>query len=302
MATSQGSYLKPEELPELYRQTGRAALRARRVHDSALRLAYICLVLGAFVSLASSLLAPFEDEINLAAAVLLGLALAAVLVTEFGGLARSAYGARVLAESIRSLSWRYMAKAAPYQPGLSAHEVDNRFMASLRVILNAREALQVLPRLEVTSGEITERMRQIRAQPAASRAATYFRARIDRQRMVHNALAAGNRRQSLVMTMISVSALAAVLALGLLMALRTGLPIQPVPAFAALGAAALGWSSHKHNQELFVAHRLTEYELGLIASREDFVNSDQDLSRLATDAENAIAKEHTLWAARRVSI
>lgn len=302
MATNRGSYLKPEELPELYQQAGRAALRARRLHDTFLRLAYSSIVLAVIVSLISPLLSSFESQANLAAATLLGLTLAAVLVVEFGGLGRSAYGARVLAESIRSISWRYMAKAAPFQPGISAHEVDNRFIATLRVIMNAREALRVLPRLELATDEITEKMRQIRAQPAFARADTYFRARVERQRLVHSALAAGNRRQALVLAMISISALAAGLALSLLMALRTDLPVQPVPAFAALGAAALGWSSHKRNQELYVAHRLTEYELGLIASRQDFVNNDQELSRLATDAENAIAKEHTLWAARRVSI
>lgn len=302
MATVQNSYIKPEELPALYRKAGRAALRARRRHDFILKLAYIAIVLGALVSAAAPLLGAYRAEAYLAAAGLLAGALLMTLVIEIGGLARHLYGARVLAESIRSISWRYMAKAAPFQPGLSAHEVDNRFMATLRVILNAREALRVLPGLEPSTDEITERMRHIRAQPAAARAATYFRARIERQRAVHASLAAALRRQGLVLLTILVLALAAGLALGLLMAFRADLPVRPLPAFAALGAAALGWASHRRNQEQFLAHRLAEYELGLIAARQDFVHTDGELSRLATDAENALAKEHTMWAARRVSI
>lgn len=302
MASTQDSYVRPEELPELYRLAGRAALRARRIHGILLRLAYASLVAAAFLSSGAPFVEAYRSGLDLLGATLMAVALLSIVASSLGGFARSGYGARILAESVRSLSWRYMAKAAPFQPGVSAHEVDNRFMASLRVILNSREALRVLSGLEVSDGEITERMRQIRALPATARSSTYFQARIARQRSIHAALAAGCRRQNLLLAVIAILATIAGLAIGLLSALQGDLPVQLLPAFAALCAAVLGWSSHRRGQQLVLAHKLAEYELGLIASRKDFVHNDGDLSRLATNAESALSKEHTMWAARRVTM
>lgn len=296
------SYLKPHELPLLYRSAGAAAIRIRRTHSSLLGFSYLALVLAGAASTAALTFAQYSTPLQLGSAALFGSALVAILIIELAGLGRKSFGTRALAESIRSISWRYMAKAAPFQVGLSAHEAENRFLASLRVILNARESLKVLPRLEPSSAEITEQMRYVRALPAGARAATYFSARINRQKTVYSALAADSRGQTRIAAFLTLFSLAAGAVTAGLTALQPEIDLPVLPALGMIATASLGWGSYRRAQELTSSHRLTAYELGLIAARQQFVNNDQDLSMLATDAENAIAKEYTLWAARRISI
>ena len=66
-----------------------------------------------------------------------------------------------------------------------------------------------------------------------------------------------------------------------------------------MAAAFVAWLQLKRHQELANSYALAAQELSFIAEQIQRVETAGEFSKFVSDAENAISREHTLWAARR---
>ena len=72
-----------------------------------------------------------------------------------------------------------------------------------------------------------------------------------------------------------------------------------VGVFAAISASALAWLTLKRYEDLAEAYQTAAKELSRIGSEAPSNATEEGLSQFVIDSENAMAREHTLWLAKR---
>jgi SMODS and SLOG-associating 2TM effector domain 1 len=68
---------------------------------------------------------------------------------------------------------------------------------------------------------------------------------------------------------------------------------------ASIAGVLVGWREVKQFGQLAHAYSLAANELGLIEAQATHVATDDEFAAFVADAEQAISREHTMWAARR---
>jgi hypothetical protein len=214
------------------------------------------------------------------------------------------YRARALAESVKTLTWRYVMRAAPFEG--EEENAHRRFSTSLRKIVE--ENRDASTRAVADAGEqVTPVMEKIRAAPLEERIDLYRTARIEDQ---HGWYARKAKRSSETARLwFALLVIFNVLAIGLCV-VRLSQPGRefwehavgkwPIDFFTIAAGSVLAWMQTKRFQELAASYTLTAYEIGIL--RTDLPRKDSTEARFVhfvADAENAFSREHTQWRARR---
>jgi hypothetical protein len=215
---------------------------------------------------------------------------------------REWYGARAVAESVKSLAWKYMAGSEPFLTSLPPTEVDAMFSQALSSILENKRELSWEPGgLESANAQITEAMRMVRGLSLAERRDVYIQCRAKDQREWYSNRAISNRILRLRWFNAMIVCQGASIILAGVAAAFSGLLLSVVGVLTSLSASLLAWMQVKQYQELSQSYSIAAHELGLISAQLEHKQSEVDFSTFVADAESAMSREHTLWAARRDS-
>jgi conflict system pore-forming effector with SLATT domain len=206
------------------------------------------------------------------------------------------YDGRAVAESMKTLSWRYAVGAQPFPTDLAA--ADDAYLSSAGDLLRDAPATDIPP-----AGRplITPAMRSLRAAPLAERREAYLRDRIDDQRDWYAAKTEACRvrarrwRVALLTGEIAGVALALLRAAGVVSADLAGLTA------AGVGAGA-SWLAVRQFDFLARAYTYAHGELTLARERLVLAADEAAWAAEAADAEEAVSREHTMWRASRSSI
>jgi hypothetical protein len=291
-----------EHLPALFRAADQASLASQRLYLRLLRanlgVIVAAAVVGAWAPASAELLATLN--LVVAGALLFGLIFTLVLLQVKPD--RQWYGARAIAESVKTIAWRYVAGADPYAKALPDPQADDLFLRQLASVLHERTMGVGLGRPGEPAEQITPGMRAVRSQDVESRKATYLRDRIRAARTWYDEKARSNARASTgwLLAVGAAQFLAAVAAI--VMVRWPRLQFDVASALGPLAAACMAWLQARRCQELASAYGLAAQELGLIEARAGHVSTEQDLAGFVAEAEGAISREHTMWVARRASI
>ncbi|MFC4563397.1 DUF4231 domain-containing protein [Nocardiopsis mangrovi] len=235
-----------------------------------------------------------------AAAVLAAVAFGTALVTEVFRLKdrpdRLWYAGRAVAESAKTLTWRYMVGGAPLGiRGAGGDGADTRLLDRFREISSDLDAGWLVP-ARGSADEITTAMRRARALPLADRRLLYLRERLDDQRAWYAGKSRWNARRSTLWSVGLAAVELAGLALGI--ARAAGLFEVDLLGFAAaLAAAGAAWVQTRQHQNLATAYGVASHEISLIRARADHSVTEEEWALFVSDAEEAISREHTLWRA-----
>jgi hypothetical protein len=219
-------------------------------------------------------------------------------------LERPWFDGRVVAESVKTLSYRYMARAEPYDGPADSDADDDQFVCDLDAVVRDREGLRAAlaadPEAAVAQRRpITWSMRQIRLMELTRRKAWYLSERIQSQAVWYAARAQDNertaRRWFLFVTAAKVASLAAAAAL----VWNPETLVKSAGFFAGVASVAMAWNQLRQHQMLAQTYALATQELGSVQDAARDVVTDKAFSVFVADAENAISREHTLWRARR---
>lgn len=295
--------IEDSDLPALFQSSDQASRRAQKSYLRLLTADLIFLVLGAILGGVSVTGPDAKVWTAILGGVSFGISVVFTVVIRIAGFERDSYGGRAVAESVKTLAWRYMICADPYELGLPVESVDKHFTKDLTAVLSERKYLSGALAGELSvRPQITQRMREVRGLDLEDRKELYGRGRIKDQRSWYSSKAATNRSLETVwfVAVIAAQFLAFISAL-----LRVRYPdwaLNGTGIFSALAASFLAWLQVKRYQELAQSYGLASQELGLIVEEGKHVKTEEELSSFVTNSESAISREHTLWIARRGTI
>lgn len=288
------------DLPALYRSADAVSLESQRKYLVLVGCDLLLLVCGSILAAAAAVVDVQSARIAGAGGVLLVLSLLTTAALSAKNYEQTWYGGRAMAESAKTLAWKYMMRADPFQSRLTASEVDKRFREALEAVLQQADKL-AMP-LSTTPGEthqITSKMRELRQAKLATRREVYRVDRVDDQQAWYSQKSAENERWEgwLFRGVMLLQFLAILASFFIIKMPRLGLAWPGV--FAAGAAALIAWMQVKRHQELAQSYSVTRHELSLIAIELPNAATEEEFSEFVASAESAISREHTLWVARR---
>ncbi|MGA5565075.1 DUF4231 domain-containing protein [Streptomyces platensis] len=288
-AVSEGRILGEADFPAVFRSADAASLSGQRRHMRGTKWRLVLAVLAAVCAVSGK---------DAAVAVVL-LAFLATVYLEVWMLAerpeRAWYDGRALAESAKTLSWRYAVAGEPFPAALPADTAERRFHERLEVLLREAPADSIVP---VGSMAATPAMGELRRSPFAVRKQAYLTGRIADQQQWYGTKAAMNitlaRRWRIGLIVVEgLGVLAAVLRL--MKVIDFDLP----GVLAAVLGAGAAWFAVRQYESLGRAYTFAATELSIVHQRLSATHEESDWTQEVADAEEAISREHTMWRASR---
>jgi len=281
------------DFPALYRSANRLSLESQTQFFRALKLHLVLLVMAAILSVVNI------HHWSVAAVQLLTLlgALACSIYLFSMRPDRCWHAARAVSESIKTITWRYVCRAEPFQSNDA--ESRNAFQRKLKAIIDQNREIGRALTYHLNEPQITDVMIQMRARPLSERKASYAANRINDQLTWYAKRAELNRKTSkgffgALITANAVAVLCAVLRIKF-----AEVSFWPTDVFVAASASLLSWMQAKRFSELAGSYALAAHEIGLIRETALQDTDEGAFSVFVSDAENAFSREHTQWVARK---
>jgi SMODS and SLOG-associating 2TM effector domain 3/SMODS and SLOG-associating 2TM effector domain 1 len=285
----------PADLPALYRSADRESQRAQRSYLRSLG-----------VRLGGLLAAAFGGALTLTSAggfqVGGGLAFVAFVCVLGAELFLATttplttwYEGRAAAESAKTLAWRYMVRAEPFE--VDDPEIDKQFLAQTYSLLQDLRSIS-LGTAEPGAHQITDKMRQVRALDFNERRQVYLADRIEDQQRWYFEKARWNDRRARGWVLVSIVLEIAGVIGGALTAFGL-IGFDLLGFLAASAGCVMAWIGAKQHRNLATGYGIASQELASIASELPTLNSEERWAAFVGRAEEAISREHTLWRASR---
>ena len=290
------------DFPASYIAADKAAINAQGKYLRVIRADLFLLIIGALV-LVYVYPAGINRYIAIISTLLFAGSLAATLILQKNRYEKTWYGARAIAESVKTLTWKYMTCAEPFMLDTDINRVNDDFIGELNNILGKRdEIVWAITEESRLAPQISEKMKTVRALNSEQRKNIYIEQRINDQRVWYRDKSIYNRKaESRWYGWVIFSQLLAFAASISIIAFPSS-PVNLTGVFAAMAAAFLAWMQTRQHQELAQSYSIAAYELDMIAEKADRILTEDELSEFVSDAENAVSREHTLWVARRDKI
>jgi SMODS and SLOG-associating 2TM effector domain 3/SMODS and SLOG-associating 2TM effector domain 1 len=284
----------PADLPALFRSADQESGRAQRSYLRSLRVRLGALVVAAFGGALTTTAGEFHIGgwlAFLAFACALGAELFLATTTPL----TTWYEGRAAAESAKTLAWRYMVRAEPFQ--VDGPDVDKQFLAQTYSLLQDLRSIS-LGTAQADAHQISDKMRQVRALDFNERRQVYLADRITDQQRWYSEKARWNDRRARGWVLVSIVLEIAGLIGGALTAF--GWIDFDLLGFLAVSAGVVtAWIEAKQHRNLATAYGIASQELASIASELPTVDSEEHWADFVAKAEEAISREHTLWRASR---
>lgn len=285
--------LRDDDLPGFWRAADRASLIGQQW---TLRLTIIRIFGLLLAASGGMFVALLEESVVIPAVMVIGfvVALAAEIIAWVSHPERDWYSGRALAESAKTLAWRFAVAGEPFSSNMSDTEAERILETRLdEVSREARDRVTVEPEGAV----VTRGMKMIRGLTFHERRNIYVNGRLDEQHTWYVKKAKSSRIHATAwrIALIVAEILALVLAI-----FQTIQPwsLNTAGLAATVIAAASSWIAMKQYSTLASAYSVTATELALLKRR--VMSADEKMwSNVVDDAEEAISREHTLWLASR---
>lgn len=210
------------------------------------------------------------------------------------------YKGRALAESIKTLTWRYCMRAAPFQDANDVRIVRAHFRNQLKEILESNRHIgDRIPPNSAAEDQITQIMDEVRSLSLSERRAYYLKERIKEQRTWYVTKASDNKSAAARWVVACVATYGTAI---ILLSLRPVLPnwgLWPFEPLIVIASSIIGWMQIKKFNELTSAYTLTAHEIGIVQGRIEEAEEEKEFSEFVNEAELAFSREHTQWVARQ---
>ena len=277
--------------PALYQSADHAAADGQRRYLSGLRLRLSALIVAA-IGGAASWQAGGIDLWGVAA----GLAFLIAIGVEFKALVdkpeRKWFLGRFVAESTKSLAWRYVAGGDPFAIG-GEDDQDSAFLDEIKPLYPLMDQMEASPPREARY-QITPKMRELRAKALPDRRTSYSTGRIADQYRWYTEKTEWHtiRARRAVTTALALQGFGVVSAVLKAFAIVS---IDLLGIVAATAAAFTALSQARQHQVRRDAYAVAAQELAAIASALDSVVTEASWADFVGSAEDAISREHVAW-------
>jgi hypothetical protein len=280
--------------PSPFSAADRASLEGQKRHRLLVGGQLAALLVAAILSAWDSDVTALGTALSFAVAMLLWGALQ-MLRPE-----RTWFDGRALAESLKTLAWRYAMAVPPFDTGGSAARSDERFRRECQALLTEQSHLAShLIDPDHHGALITDSMRAVRALDIKEKSDIYRDQRLRDQEVWYSSRAISNERvaarwQMLILGLQFVGFTAATLRVA------GAVEFDAFSIISAFAGSAIAWFELRRYHELARAYAVAALEIATIASEAQTVDSKEDLHRIVLEGEGSISREHTLWHAKRL--
>lgn len=287
------------DYPNLFKASDKASNNAQRNYLWIMRIDLISGILGAGMAI-YNISSIEKATIYIFSAIFLFISLAMTIVLVVAKFEDTWYKGRALAESCKTLTWRFITCSELFENDKDTLTVKATFLNRLEAIKNEYGSfVEKLNCTLLSQKPITNRMLEIRGLSLNERLEIYRKERIEDQIDWYTNKANYNEQKYKRWFLIII--FAQIMALGW----AVSLIVNPecnwnmVGLFSTIAASAISWLQVKQHQELKQAYTITVFELNQILALSERIITENDLSKFVLDSENAISREHTLWVAQR---
>lgn len=285
------------DYPGLFRSTDQISISAQQKYVTLFRAELFVLILGAIVGSFNITDTSYGKYIAMCAAFFFITGLALSVYIKQANLENHWYIGRAIAESIKSMTWRYVTKGEPYHESISEGENKKKFIAALKEILV--ENKQFITDISTDNDNaVSPKMTTVRGFSLTKRKDFYLKNRVKEQLDWYRRKSKTNQKMNnQYFSILVVFYLIAIIYHLVLIADNTLFNAAPI--VATLVGCVLSWTKMKQYQELSQSYAVTANEITLILNEGAEVVNEIDFQTFVGDAEAAFSREHTLWLARR---
>lgn len=285
--------MEEHDFPALYRSANEFSINSQSIFFTALTIHLVTLVLAAILSIISI---PHWSIAALQVFALLGslgcsIFLFSVRPEKFW------YAGRAVAESIKTITWRYVCRAEPFQGDENSAKIN--FLKAINSVIEQNKDVCRALNKYLNEVQTTPTMHEMRSKTLNERKSAYLKHRIIDQHTWYANKSKFNHLKAnyFFWFLIIVNVIAVICAV--LRVANVKVPFWPTDVFVAMAAGILSWMQAKRFSELAASYSLASYEISIIKDEAEQPNTEDGFSKFVGDAENAFSREHTQWAARK---
>lgn len=210
------------------------------------------------------------------------------------------YRGRALAESCKTLTWRFVMASEFFESNISAEEAEKRFINRIRELNTEFSDLNnVLSSRQLNLPVITPEMKRVRNLPLNDRKIYYLNYRIQNQIDWYSSKADDSKyKYDIWFFIIIFLQFLALISMGFLIKYPSS-NFNFVGVFSTIAASGFSWLQVKKYQENKEAYTTATSELNLIKAEANKNFSETEFSKYVLDSENAMSREHTMWLAQK---
>lgn len=239
-----------------------------------------------------SLLSGYGISLEWLVNIVLFVFLGATLLSFYGHFINKWYLFRALAESIKTLTWRFAMCAPPFES--SDANARRLFLSRIKEMLDEYKTSLTSLNWNKDDVFITNEMIQTRNMDPLERKALYMNERVKDQKSWYSKKASSNKRGRNIITAVIVASILASLVCLYINAPQAN---SQICVAIMLCVSCLSWMDAKRYKELYSSYSWTVKDLNLLI--EEYENSCKDISLCVADAENAFSREHSSWLSRK---
>jgi uncharacterized ion transporter superfamily protein YfcC len=212
------------------------------------------------------------------------------------------YEGRAVAESIKTLCWKFMTGARPFSIDLNETKAQNLLIENFKKVIGHRKDFFTLIGSGFAENEqLPVELMNIRKLSKDERISIYKTERLEKQKKWYTDKTTENKKWTKIS--FAVIILAQVLAvISLILKIKFEFEFSIAPILVTISTAFIAWLQLRRYQELSQSYLITATELSLIKSKINQVDTESEFSEFVDDSETAISREHTLWLATRDNI
>jgi hypothetical protein len=286
--------------PSVYYAADSASVKAQRRYLLIAGLDLSFMILGAILTVYG-----FKSDTNKlyiysASGLFLGMSLMLTIILKSKSYEQIWYQGRALAESVKTLTWRFATCSELFEVNLPINKAIQVFTGRLKELTEEfKELSRVLDAKILSQPIISDSITSYRNLPTTERRNLYIKERISNQKKWYSTKAGVNlKRYNQWFWVIIVSQFISLIGIVVLIK-NPSIDWNIVGLFTTISASALSWLQLKQHQELKQAYTIAAQELNFIETSANNILTDEDLSKFVLDSENAISREHTLWLAQK---
>nr|WP_158637612.1 DUF4231 domain-containing protein [Elizabethkingia bruuniana] len=292
--------MKKTDFPNYYIAGDHISLIAQKLYTRYVRLDLLLMVLSAALTIYNFQANESKKIIYIISGFIMLIAIILSLVIKNKKYEDIWYRGRALAESAKTLTWRFMTKSEYFENTITDKEAKIRFVNRMKELHEEFKDLHSsLKTADLSLPMITDRMIKTRNYDLKDRKEFYLKNRIDNQIKWYSDKADSNKtKYENWFWGVIVMQLLALISIGYL-ALNPESNFNFVGLFTTLSASFFGWLQLKKYQENKEAYTTATSELNLIKQEAEYINTEEKFKIFVLDSENAMSREHTLWLAQK---
>ncbi|OXM84578.1 DUF4231 domain-containing protein [Paenibacillus rigui] len=286
------------KFPSAFEMADYSSIEAQNKYLQLSKIDLIIMPISAFLGAFSFLSDNYKIFFSVLAAILIAISIIIKFIIRIRQYEKIWFGCRAVAESIKTISWKYMMSADPFTSSIESSKKE--LISSLQNILTSNKS--IISHMLITNESnqsIPDTMTNVKLLDLNKRKSLYIENRVSNQLEWYQKKAENNKTLEERWFYCTIFLQVVALTLAIIFANNPTIPLNLTGFFVTLSTTTLAWIKLKQYQELSQAYSVTAAEISLILQKSEFINSDETLSNYVADAENAFSREHTLWIARR---